>query len=104
MTADEASSDKNGDESRVGSAALYGSRGKSDDRKKLPGGQEDQPKSEAPAPDGSPAFEGRLAQALRPSSFEREVKWCTGLGQTETKCGLSPCNTSYDVRLCFVTL
>lgn len=70
MTPDEAGSDKNGKKSKVGSAAWNVSRRKSDDTKKPSGGQKDQPKSEAPAPDGSPTVEGRLAQALRPLSFE----------------------------------
>lgn len=47
--------------------------------------REEHLKSEAAALDGSASVEGGLAQALRPLSFEEEVKWCTGMGQTETK-------------------
>lgn len=70
VIAEEMGSDKNGKKSKVGSAALNVLRRKSDDTKKQPGGQEDQPNLEAPAPDGSPTVEGRLAQALRLLSFE----------------------------------
>lgn len=86
MTADEAGSDKNGKKNERESEPPGELRGKDGgDEKKPSGGQEYQPESEAPVLDGSATVEVGLAQALRPLSFESEVKWCTGMGQTETK-------------------